>query len=111
MGPLSAPCPASSRRPPQQPEPAVAYAAGVEMARHRHVALLMGRELAANMATPMFLVDADATLVYFNEAAGTMFGASFGEIGELKRGQWSARFQPTRHVGDQQLVTAGPPGP
>ena len=31
--------------------------------------LILARELASNLATPMFLLDADGILVYFNDAA------------------------------------------
>jgi PAS domain S-box-containing protein len=45
--------------------------------------LILARELAANLATPMFLIDAGGTLVYFNEAAELMLGKSYGEIGGI----------------------------
>lgn len=66
----------------------------MEGTQHRPVALLMARELAANMSMPMFLVDEEARLVFFNEAAQSLFGAPYGEVGPLGRGQWSQRFQP-----------------
>jgi PAS domain S-box-containing protein len=45
--------------------------------------LILARELAANLATPMFLIDAGGTLVYFNEAAELLLGKSYGEIGGI----------------------------
>ena len=45
--------------------------------------LIVARELAANLATPIFLIDAGGTLVYFNDAAEQFFGRSFGEVGEM----------------------------
>ena len=45
--------------------------------------LILARELAANLATPMFLIDSGGTLVYFNEAAELLLGKSYGEIGGI----------------------------
>ena len=45
--------------------------------------LILARELAANLATPMFLIDAGGTLVYFNEAAELLLGKTYGEIGGI----------------------------
>jgi hypothetical protein len=45
--------------------------------------LILARELAANLATPMFLIDAGGTLVYFNEAAELLLGKSYGEVGGI----------------------------
>jgi hypothetical protein len=39
--------------------------------------------LAANLATPMFLIDGEGTLVFFNEAAELMLGKSYGEVGPI----------------------------
>lgn len=59
------------------------------------LALIIARELAANVSVPMFLVDAENTLVYYNEAAEPAFGGAFGATGEIRSGEWSARFRPT----------------
>jgi hypothetical protein len=45
--------------------------------------LILARELAANLATPMFLIDAAGTLVFFNEAAELMLGRRYGEVGPI----------------------------
>ena len=45
--------------------------------------LILARELAANLATPMFLIDAGGTLVYFNEAAELLLGKSYSEVGGI----------------------------
>jgi PAS domain-containing protein len=45
--------------------------------------LILARELAANLSTAMFLLDANGTLVYFNDAAETIIGRSFAELGEI----------------------------
>ena len=40
----------------------------------RSLPLILARELAANLATPMFLIDADGQLAYCNDAAELMLG-------------------------------------
>jgi PAS domain-containing protein len=49
----------------------------------RSLPLILARELAANLATPMFLLDADGMLVFYNEAAALLIGRPFGELGEI----------------------------
>ena len=51
---------------------------------------ILARELAANLATPMFLIDATGTLVFYNEAAELMLGKSFGEMGEITANEFGA---------------------
>jgi PAS domain-containing protein len=45
--------------------------------------LILARELAANLATPMFLLDARGMLVFYNDAAALLIGKPFGELGEI----------------------------
>ena len=45
--------------------------------------LILARELAANLATPMFLIDSAGMLAYYNDAAERMIGKPFGEIGQI----------------------------
>ncbi|HUV10299.1 MAG TPA: PAS domain-containing protein [Acidimicrobiia bacterium] len=49
----------------------------------RSLPLILARELASNLSTPMFLLDASMNLVYFNEAAEQLIGKPFAEIGEV----------------------------
>src|SRR5262249_9600731 len=45
--------------------------------------LILARELASNLATPMFLMDSAGMLVYYNEAAELLIGRPFAELGEI----------------------------
>jgi PAS domain-containing protein len=45
--------------------------------------LILARELASNLATPMFLMDANGTLVFYNDAAELLIGRPFAELGEI----------------------------
>jgi PAS domain-containing protein len=71
----------------------------VERTGHKGLPLILAREFAANIAVPIFLVDADNTLVYYNDAAAIAFGGPFGQTGELTHGQWTPKFNPTRPDG------------
>jgi PAS domain S-box-containing protein len=57
------------------------------------LALILARELASNLATPMFLVDAEGILVYFNEAAELLLGKSYGEVGGITALEFGAMLE------------------
>jgi len=63
------------------------------MAQHP-VELILLRQLASYLATPMFLVDAAGTLVYYNEAAERLLGRRFEDSDEMVREAWLAAFAP-----------------
>ena len=53
--------------------------------------LILARELASNLATPMFLIDAKGTLVFFNEAAELLIGRTFGRGFRMLVQTWQSR--------------------
>jgi PAS domain-containing protein len=55
--------------------------------------LILAREFAANLATPMFLIDADGILVFCNEAAELLLGKSYGEIGSIAANEFGAMLE------------------
>lgn len=52
--------------------------------------LILAREFAANLATPMFLIDANGMLVFYNDAAALLLGKPFAELGEIPAGEFGA---------------------
>lgn len=64
------------------------------MSEEHNLVLILARGLASSIATPVFLVDPDGTLVYYNEPAEELLGQSFPEAGELKLDQWGTMFSP-----------------
>lgn len=56
--------------------------------------LILARELASNLATPIYIADADETLVYFNEPAEKIAGRSFAEAGEMPMREWADLLAP-----------------
>lgn len=49
--------------------------------RQRNVALILARELAVNVATPMWIWDEEGELVYYNEHVQAILGSPEREIG------------------------------
>jgi PAS domain-containing protein len=43
----------------------------------------LARQLAEHLATPMFLIDADGMMVFFNDATAAILGTTFAEVGEI----------------------------
>jgi PAS domain-containing protein len=66
---------------------------------NRPLPLILAREFAANVATPFLVLDADGTLVFFNEPAERIIGATWAEFGELPEHEWRTRLQVERVDG------------
>lgn len=60
----------------------------------KHLLLILARDLASNLATPMFVVGRAGDLVFYNEAAEQILGRRFGVAGELNREQWATLWNP-----------------
>lgn len=48
--------------------------------RQRNVALILARELAVNVTTPMWMWDESGMLVYYNEPAAAVIGRPFDDV-------------------------------
>lgn len=55
--------------------------------------LILARELAANLATPMFLIDAGGILVFCNEAAELLLGKRYSDIGGITALEFGAMLE------------------
>jgi PAS domain-containing protein len=53
------------------------------------------RQLADCLAMPIFIVDAQGTLLFYNEPAEVLLGQRFEETGALTTDQWATAFVPT----------------
>jgi len=63
------------------------------------IELILMRQLASTLAMPIFIVDADGTLAFYNEPAERVLGMRFEETGEMPAGEWSTIWTPTRADG------------
>ncbi len=58
----------------------------------RSLPLILARELAANLATPI-LIDAGGTLAFYNEAAELMLGKTYAEIGVITANEFGSMLE------------------
>jgi PAS domain-containing protein len=56
--------------------------------------LILARELGENMATPMFLIDPEGVLVFYNEPAEELLGQTFADTGPLGPDEWGTHWLP-----------------
>jgi PAS domain-containing protein len=62
--------------------------------RQKNLLVILARDVASKLATPMLVVDSEGTLVFFNEAAERVLGATFADAGEMKRDEWWGAYAP-----------------
>lgn len=56
------------------------------------IELILVRHLAGSLAIPLFLVDPDGTMVFYNEAAEQVLGRRYDEAGEMSFAEWTTVF-------------------
>jgi PAS domain-containing protein len=72
--------------------------------------LILARELASNLSTPMFLLDTHGILVYFNDAAAQVLGKQFADLGEIPSGQFGEALQLALPEGQPLPLNESPAG-
>ncbi|MGH2829190.1 MAG: PAS domain-containing protein [Actinomycetota bacterium] len=75
---------------------------------YKSLALILARDLAENLATPLFVADAAGTMVFYNEPAERLLGRRFSETGELPVAEWSTIWTP-HDLGGPALTLAETP--
>jgi PAS domain S-box-containing protein len=73
----------------------------MERIAHKSLPVILAREFASNLATPLAVIDENGTLVFFNEPAERIIGQTHAELGDLPEEEWRARFQAERRDGTQ----------
>ena len=63
------------------------------MAQHP-IELILLKQVASQLALPIFLVNPDGDLLYYNEPAEAILGRRYDETGELPVSEWSVLFTP-----------------
>lgn len=79
---------AESRRELSQAEPA-----------QRPIELILLRQLAGYLDMPIFVVDGEGRLVYYNEPAEVLLGVRFDEVGAMEEADWLDAFRPGDEAG------------
>ncbi len=65
----------------------------------RPIELILLRQLASYLDMPIFVVDGEGRLVYYNEPAEPLLGVRFEEVGILEMADWLAAFRPGDESG------------
>ena len=68
-------------------------------AGQKPIELILARNLISSLSTPAFLVDEGGVLIFYNEAAGSLLGKRFEEIGKVGPEQWGTMFGPVDESG------------
>lgn len=78
--------------------------------RQKDLLLILAREFASQLATPMFVADRGGELVFYNEAAEEVLGRTFAEAGEMSADRWTSLFRPETLEGEPMDLETLPPG-
>ena len=70
----------------------------------REIEVILTRQLASYLTLPIFIVDADGTLVFYNEPAEKILGHRFEETGEMPAEEWARIY--TRADGADEAMAA-----
>lgn len=61
--------------------------------------MILARHLASYLAMPIFIVDPQGNLMFYNEPAESILGRRYEETGEMPVVVWSTIFKPTDEDG------------
>jgi PAS domain-containing protein len=70
----------------------------------KEVEVILTRHLASYLAMPVFLVDPDGNLLYYNEPAEELLGHRFEESGALRAEEWATIWRACNADGDPLCV-------
>ena len=59
------------------------------MSTAKAIQIILARQLASCVAMPILLVDADGTLIFYNEPAEAILNHRFEETGEIPSDEWN----------------------
>jgi PAS domain-containing protein len=65
----------------------------------RYLEIILARSLAEHLAIPIFIVNAQGDLLFYNEPAEKILGYHFDETGCLPANQWATMFNPMDNNG------------
>lgn len=61
--------------------------------------LILARNLITSLELSAALLDGEMTVVYFNDAAGALFGVDFERTGPIPQSEWQAAYGPVDAEG------------
>ncbi len=66
----------------------------------REIEVILARQLAEYLNTPIFIVDPGGNLIFYNEPAELILGCRFEDTGAMPASKWSTLFTPTDEQGN-----------
>ena len=63
------------------------------------IEIILSRQLADCLTVPVFIVDPEGTLIFYNEPAEQILGQRFQDTGEMRVGDWGNDFHPHNKKG------------
>jgi PAS domain-containing protein len=61
---------------------------------------LLTIEWSSHLSMPVFVIEPDGTLLFYNEPAETLLGSRFEETGPMSQAEWAAAWGPTDSSGN-----------
>jgi PAS domain-containing protein len=74
----------------------------------KDIEVILTRQLASYLVMPIFIVDLQGTLIFYNESAELILGLRFEETGEMSASEWGTLFSPTDDQGIPLALDALP---
>ena len=65
----------------------------------QEIEIILARHLIEYLALPMFIVDPQGNMLFYNEPAEAVLGLRYGETGAMPAAEWSSAFQPFDQEG------------
>ena len=66
----------------------------------REIEVILSRQLADSLSTPVFIVDPKGSLIFYNEPAEELLGLRYEETGVMSMAEWSSIFTPRDDHGN-----------
>jgi len=66
----------------------------------QEIEVILARHLAEYLAMPIFIVNPDGDLIFYNEPAEIVLGTLYNETGIMPASEWATIFQPVDHDGN-----------
>ena len=64
------------------------------------IELILARQFGDSLSMPVFLVDPEGNLLFYNEPAEGIFGLRFGDTGGMRVEEWATLFRPSDAHGN-----------
>jgi PAS domain-containing protein len=64
------------------------------MSVQKEIEVILTRQLAGYLTVPIFIIDPDGNLLYYNEPAQAILGKRFEDTGEMAAEEWGSIFTP-----------------